>query len=278
MRFHYLLFLVTLGPLIALSQSRDIINTFFKQNGAVIMAVKAMDGIILVADSRMPYKSVQTGEMLAYQDGLPKIYPLKKFAIAVSGDFSDGTTFIKKMIADFDNSKPTYRTPEECLYKFGLFTKDKYPEYFKNITRNILICAGYGPEQMIAILLNGKTYSITQDTWASNVFWEIDSLHLFSIPRDVSTRQAAVLASASLTQYIKAVHRENELGGLFSVLKIGSDNSWRWLKNDFTGNDVATECESIRDLFEKKTSLSYSSDKNKKTMQEWIRIIRQKCR
>ena len=82
--------------------------------GAVIMAVKAKDGIVMVCDSRLAYRSKQNNQLLAYQDGVPKIFPLKKFAIGITGDFSDGTSLIKKIVTDFDKSNPTYRTPEEC--------------------------------------------------------------------------------------------------------------------------------------------------------------------
>jgi hypothetical protein len=259
------------------AQVKDSVNNFFKTQGAIIMAVKAKDGIIVVADSRMAYKSSQNGELLAYQDGLPKIYPLKKFAIAITGDFSDGEFLIKKIVTDFDNSSPSYRTPEECIYKFGVFAKQKYPGYFKSLTDNILLCAGYDPEQMIAILLNGKTYPITQDTWASNAFMEIDSLHLFSISKDAGSKKAADSAINAMKQYIKIFHKENELGGLFSVLKISLDNSWRWERNDFSGNDYLTECEAARALFNKKFSLHYTSDKNKRIMQDFNKAIRSKC-
>lgn len=241
------------------------------------MAVKASDGIVLVADSRLAYKSAESNEVLAYQDGVPKIYPLKKFAIAVAGDFTDGETLMKKVMTDFDDSKPLYRTPEECLYKFGVFIKEKYPGYFKNIKNDFLICAGYAPEQMIAILYNGKTYPITQDPWASNAFLEIDSLHLFNLQKFANSKQASASAVSAMEGYIKAFHKEKEMGGLFSVLKINLNNSWNWQKNDFTGNDYATECEAAKAFFNKKFSLEYISDKNKKLMQEFNKAIRKKC-
>ncbi len=242
------------------------------------MAVKTKDGIVMVSDSRLALKSRQNNEVLAYQDGVPKIYPLKKFAIGISGDFSDGTSLIKKIVTDFDKSNPSYRTPEECLYKFGLFTKEKHPAYFKNLATEPIICAGFAPEKMIAILLDGKTYSINQDIWASNIFMQIDSLKLFSLPKDANSKQAGEAATKALEGYIKAFHKENEAGGLFSVLKINADNSWKWIKNDFTGNDYMTECEAAKALFEKKYKLEYTSDKNKSLMQDFNKAIRKKCR
>jgi hypothetical protein len=242
-----------------------------------MMAVKAKDGIIIVADSRLAYKSSLSNEVLAYQDGLPKIYPLKKFAIAVAGDFSDGEFLIKKIIADFDASKSTYRTPEECLFKFGLFTKEKYPAYFKKLDSSILLCAGYCPEQSIGILANNKTYTIAPKTWASNVYWDMDSLHLFDPPKNAGSKQLAELAETAMTEYIKIFHKEEEMGGLFSVLKINLDNSQRFLSNDFTGNDYLTECEAARAIFNKKVKLHYTSDKNKELMYEMNKTIKARC-
>jgi hypothetical protein len=223
------------------------------------------------------YRSAQDNAILAYQDGLPKVFPLKKFVIAVSGDFSDGEMFVKKIIADFDNSKPSYRTPEECLYKFGLFTKTKYPAYFKDLDSNILICAGYCPEQSIGILVKNKTYTITPKIWASNVFFEMDSLHLFIPPQGSNSKQLAGMAESAMKEYIKTFHKENEMGGLFSVLKINADNSYRWQQNDFSSNDYLTECEAARALFNKKIKLEYTSDSNKKLIHEMNRRIRERC-
>ncbi|HVM88917.1 MAG TPA: hypothetical protein VMT76_12080 [Puia sp.] len=259
------------------ANSQDSINSYFRSSGAIIMAVKAEDGIVIVADSRLAYRSLQNHEVLAYQDGIPKIFPLKKFALGISGNFSDGNTLIRKIIKDFEKSDPSYRTPEECLYKFGLFTKDKYPLYYENLTTNTVICAGYGPEPMIGILLNGKTYPINQDLWASNVFQEIDSLHLFTIPKEKNSKQVAEAAVDALKDYIKTFHKENEAGGLFSVLKINADNSWKWIKNDFTGNDCLSECESATAIYDKQVRLEYTSGENKKIMSEAVRSIRKNC-
>jgi hypothetical protein len=277
MRLKSLLLLALLFPVFLNAQSKDSVNTLFKTQGTIMMAVKAKDGIIIVTDSRLTYKSTQDDAIIAYQDGQPKIFPLKKFAIALAGDFSDGTFLIKKIITDFDDSKPAYRTPEECLYKFGLFTKAKYPAYFKELDRNILICAGYCPEQSIGILVKNKTYTITPKTWASNAFWEMDSLHLFNPPQGSTSKQLAGLAESAMKEYIKIFHKENEMGGLFSVLKINLDNSYRWEQNDFSGNDYLTECEAARAFFNKKMKLEYTSDSNKKLMHEMNKTIRERC-
>src|ERR1022692_891803 len=165
MRLKSLFILTCLLPVISNAQLKNSMNILFKTQGTVMMAVKAKDGIIIVADSRIAYKSSLSNDVLAYRDGLPKIFLLKKFTIAVAGDFSDGEFFIRKIIADFDNSKPTYRTPEECLFKFGLFTKEQYPAYFKKLDSNILLCAGYCPEQSIAVLENNRTYTVAPKTW-----------------------------------------------------------------------------------------------------------------
>jgi hypothetical protein len=277
MLVRFLFFLTLFTPAFLNAQAPDSVNTFFRPCGAIIMAVKAKDGIVMVSDSRLAYRSSETNEVLAYQDGVPKIFPLKKFVLGITGDFSDGASLVPKMIGDFDNSKPLYRTPEECLFKFGLFTKEKFPAYFKRLANTVLICAGYGPEPMIAILLNGSTYAINQDSWASNVFSEIDSLHLFTLPKGADSKQASENAISSMKEFIKAFRKEDESGGLFSVLKINIDNSWRWMKNDFTGNDYMTECETARAIFNKKVKLEYTSDKNKKLMQDFNKSIRQKC-
>jgi hypothetical protein len=273
----FLFFLTLLFFAFPDAQAQDSVNSFFRANGAVIMAVKTADGIIMIADSRLAYKSLQNHEVLAYDDGMPKIFPLKKFALGISGDFSDGNSLIRKIVKDFDKSDPSYRTPEECLYRFGLFTKDKYPDYYQSLTSSTLICAGYGPEPMIAILLNGNTYPINQDVWASNVFREIDSLHLFVLPKETGSKQAAEIAANAMKGYIETLHKENELGGLFSVLKINADNSWRWLKNDFTGNDYMTECEAATAMYDKQVRLEYTSGDNKKLMIDYIKAIRKNC-
>ncbi|MBS1947361.1 MAG: hypothetical protein JST47_06300 [Bacteroidetes bacterium] len=259
------------------AKPQETINNDFTCGGAVIMAVKTADGIVMVADSRLAYRSLQTQELLAYDDGIPKIFPLKKFALGISGEFSDGSSLIRKIVTDFDKSEPSYRTPEECLYKFGLFTRDNYPVYYKSLDTSTLICAGYGPEPMIAILLNGKTYPINQDLWASNVFKEIDSLHLFAINPETGSRKAAEIAANTMEQYIKAMHKENEAGSLFSVLKISSDNSWKWLKNDFTGNDYLTECEAATAIYNKQARLEFTSGDNKKLMMGYVKAIRKYC-
>jgi len=277
MAFKILLSLSFLFPAFTDILAQDSVNNVFMSGGAVIMAVKAKDGIVMVSDSRLAYKSKQNNQLLAYQDGVPKIFPLKKFAIGITGNFSDGTSLVKKIVTDFDKSNPVYRTTEECLYKFGLFTKEKYPAYFKNLTTSVIICAGYGPEQMIAILANGRTYSINQDAWASNVFMEIDSLHLLSLPKDMGSKQTAAAAADALEGYIKAFHKEDEMGSLFSVLKINADGSWHWMKNDFTGNDYMTECEAAKAVFDKKIKLYYTSDASKKIMQDANKAIRKRC-
>lgn len=277
MQLRSLLFLILLLPVILRAQVKNSENILFKTQGTIMMAVKAKDGIIIVADSRIAYKSSLSNDVLAYRDGLPKIFQLKKFAIAVAGDFSDGEFFIRKIINDFDDSKPSYRTPEECLFKFGLFTKEQYPAYFKKLDSNILICAGYCPEQSIAVLVNNKTYTVAPETWASNVVNEMDSLHLFNPPPNASSKQLADLADSAMSAYIQIFHKENEMGGLFSVLKISFDNSQRWLRNDFTGNDFLTECDAARALFYKKINLRYTSDKNKELLREMNKVIKERC-
>lgn len=277
MRLKSLLFLALLLPVFLNAQVKDSVNTLFKTQGTIMMAVKAKDGIIIVTDSRLTYRSTQDNAILAYRDGLPKVFLLKKFAIAVAGDFSDGEALIKKIISNFDNSHPSYRTPEECLYKFGLFTKTKYPAYFKELDSNFLICVGYCPEQSIGILVKNKTYTITPKTWASNVYWEMDSLHLFVPPQGSTSKQLAGMAESAMKEYIKTFHKENEMGGLFSVLKVSPDNSYRWEQNDFSGNDYLTECEAARALFNKKIKLEYTSDNNKKLIHEMNRKIRERC-
>jgi hypothetical protein len=208
---------------------------------------------------------------------MPKLFPLKKFVFAVCGDFSDGTTMVGKMIKDFEKSKPEYRTPEECLYKFGVFTKNRYPVYFGRLKHTVLLCAGYGPEQMIAMLLNGKTYTIDQDIWASNIYGKIDSLHLLNLPRNADSRQATETVINTLKDYIGIFHKEDEAGGLFSVLKISLDNSWHWVRNDFSENDLDTECEAARDIYDKKVRIYYTSEKNKRLLMQYVREIRKKC-
>ncbi|HXB43518.1 MAG TPA: hypothetical protein VNV85_05650 [Puia sp.] len=269
--------LVWLSPAFLVAQVKNSENIFFKTQGTIMMAIKAKDGIIIVADSRVAYTSSLSNDVLAYHDGLPKIYPLKKFAIAVAGDFSDGEFFIRRIISDFDDSKPSYRTPEECLFKFGLFTKEKYPAYFTKLDSNILICAGYCPEQCIAVLVNNKTYTVAPKSWASNVDYEMDSLHLFNPPPNGTSKQLADLAESAMAEYIKIFHKENEMGGLFSVLKISFDNSTRWSKNDFTGNDFFTECEAARAIFTDKIRLVYTTEKNKELLREMIKVMRKRC-
>ncbi len=259
------------------AQSKDSVNIFFKTRGTIMIAAIANDGIVIIADSRIAYKSSLSNDILAYRDGFPKIFPLKKFAIAVSGDFSDGEFFIRKILNDFDDSKPSYRTPEECLFKFGLFTKEKYPAYFKKLDSSILICAGYCPEQSISILANNKTYTIAPKTWASNAYLEIDSLHLFAPSKNSSSRKLADMAESAMEKFIKIYHKENEMGGLFSVLKINFDNSYKWLKNDFIGNDYLTECEEARAAFNKKINLHYTSDTNKDLLREMNKVIKKRC-
>ena len=67
------------------------------------------------------------------------------------------------------------------------------------------------------------------------------------------------------------------MGSLFSVLKINSDGSWHWTKNEFTGNDYMTECEAAKAVFDKKIKLYFTSDGNKKIMQEANKAIRKRC-
>ena len=191
MKFKIILFLFFVLPVFIHAQSADSINVFYKTKGGIMMAIKAKDGIIIVADSRMPFRLSSSNDVLAYQDGQPKIFALKKFAIAIAGDFSDGNIFVKKIVADFSKSNPVYNTPEECLYRFGLFIKAKYPKYFKKLNNNIIIAAGYCPEQTISILINNTTHTIRNKDWSSNVSAQIDSLHLYSASKNNTSKRLA---------------------------------------------------------------------------------------
>lgn len=242
-----------------------------------MMAVKAKDGIIIVSDSRMAFHLSSTNEVLAYQDGQPKIFQLKKFALAIAGDFSDDNIFVKKIVADFSKSNPVYNTPEECLYRFGLFIKAKYPAYFKRLNNNIIIAAGYCPEQTISILINNTTRTIRNKDWSSNVSAQIDSLHLFTASKNNTSKHLADSVEKTLKEYIRIFHKENEMGGFFSVLKINPDNSSTWQQNDFSGNGYFTECEANHDWFYDKANIHYIDSKSKKLMHEFDKTIKSKC-
>ena len=278
MKCKLIFYLAALVPVFSAAQVKEAVNKYFKSQGSIVMAVKAKDGIILLADSRMTYRSVATNEILAYQDGMPKIFPLKKFALAFAGDFSDGETRIKKMVADFVGSNPAYNTPEECLYMFGLFIKAKYPDYFKNLVSNTILAVGYSPEERIAIWINNKTYIISPGNWTSNVYPEMDSLRLFYGSSASSCKRLADSAEAAMKAYIKIFHRENEMGGYFSVLKINPNNTFSWQKNDFSENDFLTECDANRAWYFKNTQIHYVDSEKKKLMTGYNKQIRAKCR
>jgi hypothetical protein len=277
MKCKLIFYLSGLFPLFLKAQENEAVNNFFKVQGTVMMAVKGNDGIILVADSRMIYRSDSTNEILAFQDGMPKIFPLRKFALAIAGDFSDGETRIKKMIAEFINSNPAYNTPEECLYTFGVFIKGKYPDYFKKLVNNTILAVGYSPEAKIAIWINNKTYIISPGNWTSNVYPEMDSLHLFNGSGPGSCKHLADLAETAMKSYIKAFHKEREMGGYFSVLKINPNNSFSWLKNDFSANDFNTECEANKAWYFKNTKFEYPDSEKKKIINGFNKLIRARC-
>jgi proteasome subunit B (beta)-like protein len=278
MKFILFLLMAFLFPALIWAQANDSINVFYKSRGTIMMAAKAKDGIIIVADSRIAYKLSSTNEVLAYQDGQPKIFPLKKFALAIAGDFSDGEIMVKKIVADFSKSNPTYNTPEECLYRFGLFIKAKYPAYFKNLNNNIIIATGYCPEQTISILINNTTRTIRNKDWSSNAAAQIDSLHLFTASKGGTSKHLADSAEQAMKEYIRIFHKEDEMGGFFSILKINPDNSYSWLKNDFSGNGYETECEANRAWYENKQNLHYIDSKRKSIMKEFNKTIKRKCR
>jgi hypothetical protein len=277
MKFKILFLITCLLPALVHAQSKDSINVFYRSRGTIMMAIKAKDGIIIVADSRMAFRLSSTNEVLAYQDGQPKIFPLKKFALAIAGDFSDGEIMVKKIVADFSNSNPVYNTPEECLYRFGLFIKVKYPAYFKNLNNNIIIAAGYCPEQTISILINNTTHTIRNKDWSSNAAAQIDSLHLFTASKNGSSKHLADSAETTMKEYIKIFHTENEMGGYFSALKLNPDNSYNWLKNDFSENGYLTECEANRVWFDNKANIHYVDSRSKKIMKGFDMIIKRKC-
>ncbi len=254
------------------------LQAVFRYHGSIIMAVKCSDGIIMVADSRVFYQAPPPDNtLLAYEDGLPKIFPLKKFALAIAGDMSDGETRIQKIVTDFDRSGATYSTPDECLYKFGLFTRDKYPNYFKSLDKNIVLAAGYSPAATLAVLVHNETYVISDKNWTSNLSSELDSLHLFGSSVLSRCKPVADTAEAAMKAYIRMAHKENEMGGLFSVLKIRPDNSYTWQKNDFTGNGFLTECEASKAYYNKKIKLHFPDPGNKKLMDGLNNIIWLKC-
>jgi hypothetical protein len=278
MKFKILFLITCLLPALLYAQSKDSINVFYRSRGTIMMALKAKDGIIIVADSRIAFRLSSTNEILAYQDGQPKIFPLKKFALAIAGDFSDGEIMVKKIVADFSSSNPVYNTPEECLYRFGLFIKAKYPAYFKNLNNNIIIAAGYCPEQTISILINNTTRTIRNKDWSSNVAAQIDSLHLFTASKNNNSKRMADSAENTMKEYIKIFHTENEMGGYFSALKLNPDNSHNWLKNDFSENGYNTECDANKDWFYKKSNIHYIDSRSKKIISGYNKTIKRKCR
>jgi hypothetical protein len=278
MKFKILLFFIFLLPALLHAQSKDSINVFYKTRGAIMMAVKAKDGIVIVADSRLAYRLSDTGQVLAYQDGQPKIFPLKKFALAIVGNFTDGNITVKKIISDFSNSNPAYNTPEECLYRFGLFIKSKYPAYFKILNNNIIIAAGYCPEPTISILIKNVTHTIRNKDWVSNVSAQMDSLHLYTASKNSSSKRLGDSAEKAMKDYIKIFHTENEMGGFFSALNINPDNSYSWQKNDFSENGYLSECEANHDWFFDKANIHYIDSRSKKLMNEFDKTIKRKCR
>lgn len=250
----------------------------FRVHGSIVIAAKCSDGIILAADSRLYYQAPPPDNtILGYQDGIPKIFILKKFVLAVAGDMSDGQTRIQKIVDDFTKSNPSYNTPDECLYKFGLFVQQKYPVYFKLLNKNILIAAGFAPGASIAVLMHNETFVLSDKNWTSNFAAQIDSLQLFNFPAGTNCKRAAESAETAMKKYIQIYHKENEMGGLISVLKIRPNNSTTWLQNDFTGNGFATECEASKAFYNKKIRFTYTQPANKKLMDSLNNLIWYKC-
>jgi hypothetical protein len=211
------------------SNSNQIINQF----GTSIAIATGKDGIVLAADSRITF-AVTSDSLIGYLDSCQKILNVKGYPIAAAGsrDFFTIDSMGKDMldIVDDYNSLDikNHQNPVENVVNFVTYMVKQYPH---PKLEPVFFSGGYINDSAKLIFGTYKKVTSASVNYTSTSY-KLDSI--LKIHYRLTTCDIlSLILQKSITEYIKKFQPKKS-GGPIQIIKIKKDNTFEYIKNDFT--------------------------------------------
>lgn len=133
---------------------RAIVNTPYTSGGSFAIAVVCDDEILIGADSRGTIRD-STGRELAYWDGVQKVFPIGKAALAYTGLETIQNIYFGAIINAFTQTVSDDIPLENIIPKFLDYTDATFPNEVRKLIRaQLLITAGFSEGKAFACYYN----------------------------------------------------------------------------------------------------------------------------
>lgn len=214
------------------------INSIFSQHGTLIVAGIGKDGLVMVADSRGAMAD-RKGNLIAYIDSFPKIFKLKDFYVAITGNIAIAKTFLSTIISDFNkislmNTSFLSVVDSFVNYSNRLYPVSKFPEssttsfIFVGCEKNDFFIKGYMRDLGFSKLIRSSTLISSSDAT------KYLGVYAHSFKYSCDTLEDAF--KKTIYDYAKGENLIYNVGGPLSVLRIGINNKLIYFKNSFAKN------------------------------------------
>jgi hypothetical protein len=204
------------------------------RQGTVIIAAVGTDGVMLAADSRVTVR--HNGKILAYYDGLSKIYRMGNFGLALIGTAASDRVYLPPVFSAFGRHTDLTQTPIEQIPRllFEYIQKRLASDEFTQFAGNTYILTGYYKNTafIMPFAFQPQAHMVLRDEVVTDKYVsDSTAVKFFNYAKELSCKQLAKSAEAAIYQSAKIGRKEIFVGGPIAVLTIKPDGTF--VANDF---------------------------------------------
>jgi hypothetical protein len=206
------------------------------EKGTLIIIGIATDGIVIAADSRVTKATLIGGEIrdVNYRDCCQKIFIVAGLPMANTGLYNIGPLPLSDFVKEYNQTVSVTRgSLMEILRSFGRYFYIKNPDVGE---KNTLYFAGYRNDSALIYYTKGK------DAYGSNITIILsDSIADPYIKKNLPKKLNGNFSCKELEKVFEKTIQEcsklrKTIGGPVSIIRITKDNTFEWIKNDFSKN------------------------------------------
>jgi hypothetical protein len=234
-------FLLILFCNISFSQKQSFIK------GTIIVAAIINDSILMVSDTRagIGATDITCKDAVGYIDSLPKIFQLKSYLIATSGEAMIGPNFIQQIINDFNNYSLNNLDFQTTVLNFQAYLDSLYPiSKYSSSANQVFIAAGLFFDKPQTITFNRGTLKAMPSAFASTGINSNDPRIFDYIQRQkiksFDCKSLGIAIEKAIYEFAKNINKESCIGGPITIAKITSLNKIVWVQNNFTIQKYST--------------------------------------
>lgn len=249
-------------------------NIPFTLHGTIIIAAIGSDGIVIATDSRMVLKDSK-GTLIAYIDGVKKLYQLKKFVFALAGNPMINGNHFFNTLKHLDTTNVFYNSPREFIDLFLNYYREISSQALQQALQNSIYVSGY--YNGFKVNNEFQTENIRADSfYMSNYRSYIDSNKLWNFKPNLTTKELIPMVEKVINKIIK-LNEIKDIGGPITILAIDKNNNVTSVK-DTNKYTLLTDCDIVELYYTNKNKIHLFKKEYKDEFDSMMLKMAERCR